>query len=280
MKQIILAILLLLPLSHAFASKAPRDGFLDPRIKFVEYREGQVYKVHAHYLQDSMIVFNENEKIIHLGSGDPIAWQLVPVNNYLSIKPIEDKANTNLNVLTKNVQTGKVRAYVFELNAQETKSLKNESATFMLKFSYPEDELKARMQAMAIEEKRQKTEVVIDRQTSASDWNMEYSYAGDTTLVPVRTFDDGEFTYFQFPKKIDTPAIFLVNDDKSESLVNFHVSGKYLVVQRIGKQFILRDGSKATCIFNDAFDGRGQGTVMKMNKVAQAEIMQNSDEDY
>jgi len=278
MRNLLIVIILMLPLTQALAAKAPRNGFLDPRIKQVEYREGQVYKIHAHYLQDSMVVFNNNEKIIHIGAGDPIAWQLVPVNNYLSIKPVEDKADTNLNVLTKNVVTGKVRAYVFELNAGETHTIKNKSATFMLRFNYPEDELKERMQAMAQVEKVRKTEVVINRKTSASDWNMEYSYAGDTSLVPVRTFDDGEFTYFQFPKKIDTPAVFLVGDDKSESLVNFHVSGKYLVVQRIGKQFILRDGTKATCIFNDHFDGRGEGTIMKPNTIAQAQMLE-SDED-
>ena len=112
------------------------------------------------------------------------------------------------------------------------------------------------------------TEVVVNRKTAATDWNLEYSYAGNTTLVPVRTFDDGEFTYFQFPSKIDTPAIFLVDDDKGESLLNYHVSGKYVVVQRLGKQFILRDGEKATCIFNDNFDGRGEDTVMKLASVA------------
>jgi len=278
MKKLFIAILMMLPLTQTLASKAPRNGFLDPRIKQVEYREGQVYKIHAHYLQDSMVVFNENEKIIHLGAGDPIAWQLVPVNNYLSIKPVEDKADTNLNILTKNVVTGKVRAYVFELNAGETHSIKNKSATFMLKFNYPEDELKERMKALSQVEKVKSTEVVINRKTSASDWNMEYSYAGDTALVPVRTFDDGEFTYFQFPSRIDTPAVFLVGDDKSESLVNFHVSGKYLVVQRIGKQFILRDGNKATCIFNDHFDGRGEATVMKQNTVAKAALAESSED--
>lgn len=270
MRNLFIVILLMLPLTQALAAKEPRSGHLDPRIKQLEFREGQVYKIHAHYMQDSMVVFHEDEKIVHLGSGDPIAWQLVPVNNYLSVKPIEDKADTNLNVLTKNSVTGKVRAYAFELNAGETKHIKDKSATFMLKFAYPEDELKKRMLALAETTKVVNTEVIINRKTSADEWNLEYTFAGDTSLVPVRTFDDGEFTYFQFAERMDTPAIFLVNNDGSESLINFHVSGKFVVVQRIGQQFILRDGNKATCIFNENFDGRGQGTVMKMNKAVMA----------
>jgi len=263
MKKVIIALCIVLPLSSAFAEKTPRDGRLDPRVKVVEYQEGQVTKIHAHYLQTTMVVFAEDEEIVHVSMGDQVAWSAIKVNNYISLKPLLDKADTNMNILTRNVLTDRIRPYVFELNAQETHAIKHRSGTFMLKFAYPQDDMRRQMAMMAKNQKKQDIEVLVGRKTAAEDWNMEYTYAGNTDLVPVRVFDDGEFTYFKFPKNLDTPAIFLVADDKSESLINFHVKGDYLVVQRTGKQFILRDGDRATCVYNNAYDLRGEGTVLK-----------------
>jgi len=276
MKKLLTTIVLVLIAGNALAVQPPRDGRVDPRIKQAEYREGQVYRIHAHYLQDSLIMFSEDEKIIHIGTGDPIAWSLTPVNNYLSIKPIEKKADTNLNVLTKNLVTGKVRPYVFELNASNSNSIKNRSGTFMMKFNYPEDALRERMITLSKIKMREKPKQLESKQgTDAKDWNLNYSYSGSDLLVPIRTFDDGKFTYFEFPKKIDTPAIFLVDSEKNESLINYHVSGNYIVVQRTGKQFILRDGKIATCIYNDSYNPRPEGTKLTHN--AKQAVLEDAD---
>ena len=85
-------------------------------------------------------------------------------------------------------------------------------------------------------------------------WNFEYTYAGDEALRPSKTFDDGRFTYFAWPEQSSVPAIFLVLPDGSEQLVNHVQRGNYISVERIGRQFTLRNGSLATCIFNEAFE--------------------------
>ena len=266
MKTLITLLLLTFTLT-ANAAKEPRDGRLDSRIKTFQYSEGEVYKLHTHYLQDTLVMFSDDEKIIHIGAGDPLAWTIVPVNNYISIKPVEEKADTNLNILTESLSTGAVKSYIFELNAGNTRSIKDPSASFLVKFRYPQIEMAERLRAMARKEAQLDTEVVAGRKRSAEDWNLEYTYAGNTSLIPVRVFDDGEFTYFKFPENIDTPAIFLVDENKKESLVNYHVTDKYLVVQRVGKQFILRDGDRATCIFNKGFVVGGE-TVLKHEALA------------
>ena len=83
--------------------------------------------------------------------------------------------------------------------------------------------------------------------------NFAYTYRGDDALRPVRLFDDGERTYFAFPDLIDLPAIFEVEPDGTESLVNFHREGRYLVVHGLARQYTIRRGSVATCIFNKGF---------------------------
>ena len=71
----------------------------------------------------------------------------------------------------------------------------------------------------------------------------------------MKIFDNGTFTYFEFDQRTDSPAIFLVDANQNESLVNGVREGKYVVVHRVGQQFTLRNGDVVTCIFNDAFDG-------------------------
>ena len=87
-------------------------------------------------------------------------------------------------------------------------------------------------------------------------------------LRPTKAFDDGVFTYLSFPKFEKMPAVFEVQEDGSESLVNYNVKGKYLVVSSIGKQFTLRDGNTATCIFNDTYP-KNTGKERKVVPIAQ-----------
>lgn len=86
-----------------------------------------------------------------------------------------------------------------------------------------------------------------------SDLNFSYTYRASDELRPLRLFDDGEHTYFQFPDHIATPAIFAVDENGKEQIVNHHVKGNYVVVESLGKQFTLRRGSVFTCIYNKAF---------------------------
>jgi len=267
--KFVITTVLLLSFVSAHAVSTARNGRIDPRIKHVEYQDGQVYRIHTHYLQETLVYLSEEEKIVHVGVGDSLAWQITPIQNYLSIKPVLDKADTNLNILTEHKETGAIRSYVFELNAGETHSVSHFSGTFLMKFTYPEDELAKRIKELESERNRKQRKeeedaalLVNRKKVSADEWNLEYSYAGNTSIVPVRTFDDGEFTYFQFQSKVDFPAIFLVSEDGSESIVNFHVSDKYVVVHKIARQFILRDGAKATCIYNDAYLPN-QETILK-----------------
>ncbi len=135
--------------------------------------------------------------------------------------------------------------------------------TFAISFRYPEEELQEALRleklAKAATDKeadRLGQEVVPNRAVSPDQWNMDYTRKGSETLAPIHIFDDGEFTYFQFPKEIDVPAIFIIDEEDQESLVNFHVKGKYIVVQRIARRFALRQGKKLTCIYNEAYKER------------------------
>jgi type IV secretion system protein VirB9 len=53
------------------------------------------------------------------------------------------------------------------------------------------------------------------------------------------------------------PAIFVRNDDDSESLLNFSMDAGDVVVHRVAKRFILRRGNITGCVVNQGFVGGG-----------------------
>lgn len=232
---------------NAHAAKTPIKGKVDPRIKTVIYSDKDVYVVHSHYGYGTHIRFSPDEHIVHITIGDSIAWQVTPEANNLFLKPMEDNADTNLIVLTNK------RVYNFELHAQEAENASDPTLTFQVSFVYPEEALAERLAKLKKMQRHKQQEVIPDNNNSAMNWNFDYVKKGSEDIAPIRVFNDEKFTYFQFAENIETPAIFQVAKDKSESLINFHVRGKYIVVERVAEQFILRHGNQATCIFNKGY---------------------------
>ena len=79
--------------------------------------------------------------------------------------------------------------------------------------------------------------------------------------MPARVFDDGHFTYFQWPDGIDTPAVSVTAADGSEALVNHITKGRYFIVEQVAASFVLRNGAAVTRVFNDAQKPHEPGTA-------------------
>ncbi len=237
----------ILPLlvSPALAERVARSGAADARIKSYTYFENEVYYLKGHYGFTTVIEFSSKEKVESISIGDSEAWQVIPGNrkNLIYIKPLEQNAETNMTILTSK------RIYTFELAASKAGSPKANDLTFRVKFKYPEEE---NLELANFGNKPAGNYNPLDG-ADASAWNFDYSYAGDKSLRPKKVFDDGTFTYFEFKKPDKTPAVFSVDEQGNESLVNFNVEGSFIIVNSTGRQFTLRDGSAATCIFNDAY---------------------------
>ena len=103
---------------------------------------------------------------------------------------------------------------------------------------------------------------------SAADarWrNLDYVFRGSPQLKPESAWDDGVQTRLRFASQQELPAIFVGNEDGSESLVNFTVDAGELIVHRVSRRFIVRRGHLEGCIVNRGFTGTAErlksGTV-------------------
>lgn len=238
MKFQMLLVCLTLLSSQANAEEAPRSGPEDSRIRFVTYDQNQVFRIDASYGASTMIVFADDEKIETIGAGDAAAWKIEPnkKGNILFVKPVDKNANANLNVITSKHQ------YVFLLTSAFRPTPQQ---VYKIVFRYPDD-----MGAASADLKKAR-ELAANPNLANLDVanvNSSYGYKGASLLKPVVVFDDGKKTFFRFQG--DVPAIYAVDPDRHESVVNVHRESEYIIVDRVNPQWTLRNGLQQTCIFN------------------------------
>lgn len=223
-------ILLNLFIATANAASVPKHVAADHHVKVVAYDPNNVVVLKGRYGYQTQIIFARNETVQNVSIGDSMAWLASPVANNLFIKPVAE-SNTNMTVLTDQ------NSYNFQLDSSNSKT----SPTYKLQFIYP----------LAGFDPSGNSNAVATFDPAKINW--KYSFTGDKTLAPVEAFDNGQFTFFKF--KADgmhhVPAVFIVDKDRNESLVNYHMQGEYLVVNAIAKQFTLRDGAYVTSVYND-----------------------------
>ena len=229
----------------AQAAERPMPGPNDPRIRIVRYDPNEVIELQGTLGYAMSVEFSENEKIENVAIGDSQGWQVTPNRraNLLFVKPMRHDAVTNMAVYTN------LRRYMFDLSVGPEQSTRDRNIIFGVRFDYPEP-----ARAIVAAEGPPKPQM-------PSDVNHAYSYEGSSKNLPTRVFDDGHSTYFAFSAASDYPAIFAVDSDNQESVVNVASRDGYLVVDRVAPIFVLRRGQETTRIINDGFKEEGPGPL-------------------
>ena len=222
----------------AAAALIPVPAGSDPRIRIVPYDPLQVIALRGVLGSQTMIEFEPAERIENVAIGDSLGWQVIPSRraNLLFLKPMAHTAVTNMTVVTN------MRRYAFELTVRRTLARPNDpDVIYNLRFQYPAP----LVPIVKVPEP--------EPPKPPQDVNHAYSYQGAVQNLPQRIFDDGRLTYFRFAEEASVPAIFAIEADKSEAVVNFRSQDGYLVVDRLARAFVLRRGKEETRIFNDGF---------------------------
>jgi type IV secretion system protein VirB9 len=191
----------------------PEPGTGDPRHQIVTYDENQVTLVQAAPGFQVTIQFAPDELIENVAVGDSGAWQVTPNRrgDVLFVKPIMPGTATNMTVVTS------VRLYIFDL-----KPLLNPipDMAYTLRFSYPGEKEAA-------------------DSSSPADLG-RYQLSGDRALRPSAISDDGRHTYIQWATAQDLPAVYSVDEDGKESLVNGMMREGIFVIDSVEQRLAFR----------------------------------------
>jgi type IV secretion system protein VirB9 len=233
--------------ASASAESFPIPGKLDARIRTVYYEPDQVYWLYGFVGFQLDLVFGADEKFVGLSAGDPEALIYSAHGNVLTLRPKAVSVHTNITVTTSRYR------YYFEYSATDRRSQDGEDVMYAVRFTYPQVPVKTRGPTDA--------DVVngaFERAEHAPPENVDYWYCGNPELKPIAASDNAIETRLTFGARSELPAIFVRNDDGSESLINFSIDQGDVIVQRIARRFILRRGKLIGCIVNEGFLGAGE----------------------
>lgn len=268
MKRLAIAAMIAWASSAALALDMPRGSAFDSRIQHVDYNEQDVVEINGYPGIATQIMFAEGEEVLDIASGFSQGWEFANRRNNLYLKPKSIKLVDN-SVMepesgkwdTNLIITTNQRVYAFHLvlhkGRHDKKLAYNPKIAFRVAFRYPADEA-AKVKAAADKRAAQER---LGKQTAPRNWSYSMQ-VGDRSdgIAPTMAYDDGRFTYLRFPGNLEFPAVFMIADDKSESLVNTHIDPKtpdVLVVHRVSPELVLRLGNAVVGVYNDAFDALG-----------------------
>jgi len=239
------------------AAAAPASYLQDPRIRTVDYVADGVITVPVSLSVVTRVVLERGEKIIAAATGVPSKcdneahqWCIVADMdaNEVWIKPKAGARHNNLELKTDR------RDYSFDLEVGVV-------TTYRVQLRYASS---GRQPGIVVAPTDQ--QIVAQRLAEAqpSPKNVNYTLESNrkgADITPKAIFDDGIFTYFEFPGNSELPTIFVIGSDGREARANFSMKGDTVVVQRLGRKFVLRLGKSVVSVWNEAFDAEGKSPV-------------------
>ncbi|GGO93005.1 MULTISPECIES: P-type conjugative transfer protein TrbG [Stakelama] len=204
------------------------------------YSDDAVYRLYAAPEHVTDIALQAGEALVAVASGDTVRWVIGDTSSgagpdrrvHVLVKPIAPKLSTNLVITTDR------RTYHLALTSSDG------AAMSALSWRYPQDAL------LAVKRARETAEAAAPVATGLDVEQLHFGYriSGDhPAWRPVRAFDDGRQTFIEFPASIgvgEAPPLFLVDGDKTISLVNYRVKGRFYIVDRLFDIAELRLGTK------------------------------------
>ena len=232
----------LAPIAVAQNATYPVPGPGDPRIKEFMYDPNAIVGIRGQLGYELTIEFGSDERIENVSIGDSLSWQVTPNRKatLLFLKPMSKANPTSMTVVTTE------RIYSFLLSATESKNA-DPSTLLRLRFLYPAPPAAADLSPPPPPP---------PPPPKPEDFNFDYELKGQKNIHPVRMFDDGAVTYFQFDSRNAATAVFVIGADGKEEMANTRIAGDYTIADFIAETFILRYGKTQAEVKNRSWNKR------------------------
>lgn len=214
----------LLLASPALAEVIPQPSPGDPRVQTVDYDANQVVRLGLQAGFTLALEFAPDERIENVAIGESTGWQVTPNKraDHLFIKPLADAMDTNLIVLTD------ARRYSFLLSTGMVVGV----SPYIVRFRY--------------------AGIDMAPPTIVSDTATSYRVRGAKELVPEAMSDDGTATTIRWSADAAIPAIYALDAQGKEALVNGAMRDGAFVVDGIAPRFVFRSGKRKATATREA----------------------------
>jgi len=239
----------------AAATKEPRSQDYRGAIQSYAYVEGAVYRLVTAPEHVTDIALQPGEALVAVAAGDTARWTVGDTTSgagearrvHIMIKPLAPGLSTNMIVTTDR------RVYHIALSSTAR------TAMAAVSWTYPQDSL------LAIERAADARRGTVEARPAIDPVRLDFSYTirGDKPVWrPLRAFDDGRQVYIEFPATLgqgEAPPLFVTGEDGGPELVNYRVSGRYYVVDRLFDRAELRQGMKRQTVVRIVRTPKGVG---------------------
>ena len=204
------------------------------------YSEGTLYRLYAAPERVTDIALQPGETVTAVAAGDTVRWTVGDTTSgsgetrrtHILVKPFSAGQRTNLIITTDR------RAYHIQLESTAR------TAMAAISWTYPQDELIA----LRRQQETAEAAVPVASGLAVESLNFNYAISGDRPAWrPVRAFDDGRQTFIEFSPSIavgEAPPLFVIGENGEAQLVNYRMSGRYYVVDRLFAAAELRLGER------------------------------------
>jgi type IV secretion system protein VirB9 len=195
----------------------------NPRIRVIEYFPDALFRIEAEQGYLVTLQLGADERIENVAVGDSTAWQ-VSANNrgdLVFIKPVRAGIATNMTIATD------ARIYLFELVPSSGRGM---SAPYMVRFSFP---------------------ATPETPAGAKPAGIvgHYRLTGSRSLRPSWMGDDGQKTFIEWPADVALPAVFTIDPQGREALVNGNMrDGRYVIDSVLPKLIFRIDDASANAV--------------------------------
>lgn len=222
------------------AVREPSRDFYVNAVQVYPWSDGAVYRLYTVPERVSEIALQPGETLSSVAAGDTVRWVIGDTTSgagagrrtHILVKPSSGGLRTNLVIATDR------RLYRVEVESNA------QTAMAGIAWSYPQDELLALRGAATATAAAQP----VAEGVTVEALNFGYSIEGDAPdWRPIRAFDDGRQVFIQFPASLgqgEAPPLFVMGQDGRTELVNYRVSGRYYVIDRLFAAAELRLGEK------------------------------------
>jgi len=230
--------------ANRLATRDPQARAFVNAAQVYPFSDGVLYRLFAAPERVTDIALQPGETVISVAAGDTVRWTVGDTTSgagetrrvHILVKPFSAGLSTNLIITTDR------RAYHLQMEST--------SATAMaaLSWTYPQDELIAIRRAAA----QERAAAPVATGLAVEQLQFGYAITGDSPpWRPLRAFDDGRQTFIEFPASIavgEAPPLFVLGPTGDAQLVNYRVSGRFYVVDRLFGAAELRLGEKKQSI--------------------------------
>jgi P-type conjugative transfer protein TrbG len=221
-------------------------------VQVYPYAEGTLYRLYAAPERVTDDALQPGETVTAVAAGDTLRWIVGDTTSgsgaarrtHILVKPASSGLRTNLVIATDR--------RVYHLQLESTRA----TAMAALSWTYAQDGL------IALEGAGAQGAAPVAMGLAIDDLHFNYHISGDDPpWRPLRAFDDGRQTFIEFPASIaqgEAPPLFLLGERGEAELVNYRMSGRYYVVDRLFARAELRLGAGRQSIVRIARDESGR----------------------